>query len=140
MSDAICKQYQTKQDVKAEDIFMVRDGTYLIGTCAIVGESDLPLVYQSHIYKIRVLDRSVFDPYLLLASLSCSFVQRQIKSYSVSQDIIDSLGSKIHELMLPFPKSPDKCADISKRVKAALQARAESKALAQTAMREVLED
>jgi type I restriction enzyme M protein len=140
VSSEIHEKYGRKQDVRAEDIFMVRDGTYLIGTCAIVESSDLPLLYQSHIYKIRVADSKHFDPYLLLASLSCPFVQKQIKSYCVSQDIIDSLGTKINDIVLPFPKSAKKCADISRRVKEALQARAKSKELAREAMLEVVED
>lgn len=139
ISPEIHERFALKQDVRAEDIFMVRDGTYLIGTCAIVEESDLPLLYQSHIYKIRVVDKKHFDPYLMLASLSCPFVQRQIKSYCVSQDIIDSLGTKINDIILPLPKSKKKCEDISRRVKLALQARAKSKELAREAMLEVIE-
>jgi type I restriction enzyme M protein len=140
VSTDVYEKYARKQDIRAEDIFMVRDGTYLIGTCAIVEASDLPLLYQSHIYKIRVSDSKNIDPYLLLASLSCTFVQKQIKSYCVSQDIIDSLGTKINDIVLPFPKSEKKCADISRRVKEALQARAKSKELAREAMLEILED
>jgi type I restriction enzyme M protein len=140
ISEEIYDIYKDKQDVQERDIFMVRDGTYLIGTCAIVQKSDLPLVYQSHIYKIRVLKADVVNPYLLLASLSCAFVQRQIKSFCVSQDIIDSLGDKLHELMLPFPKDHKKCSSIAKRVQEALRARAKSKELAKKAMQEVVAD
>ena len=33
---------------------MVKDGSYLIGTCAMITKHDTKIVYQSHLYKIRV--------------------------------------------------------------------------------------
>ena len=52
---------------------MVRDGTYIIGTTAIITENDLPLTYQSHLFKIRVNNEKELSPFLLLAILSCSY-------------------------------------------------------------------
>ena len=43
-----------KQDVQAGDILMVKDGSYLIGTCAMITKYDTKMLYQSHLYKIRV--------------------------------------------------------------------------------------
>lgn len=50
-----------KIDVAVGDILMVRDGTYLIGTCAMVTEFDLPMLYQSHILKLRLLHAEALD-------------------------------------------------------------------------------
>ncbi|WP_207625747.1 hypothetical protein, partial [Niastella populi] len=102
ISEDIFKQLQNKQDVRENDILMVKDGTYLIGTCAIVSKYDTKIVYQSHLYKIRILKPERISPYLLLAILSSEPVQRQIKSKRFTQDIIDSLGSRINELLLPI--------------------------------------
>src|SRR5205814_7300562 len=44
VSRQIFENYRKKQDVQAGDILMVRDGTYLIGTCAIITEHDKEVV------------------------------------------------------------------------------------------------
>ena len=96
---------------------MVRDGSYLIGNCAIITRLDEKIVYQSHIYKIRVLKNPLFDNYLLLALLASPFVQAQIKSQSFTQDIIDSLGKRIEDIIIPVPKSEELKKKISEKVK-----------------------
>ena len=107
LSRNIYERYKTKQDVKTNDILMVRDGTYLVGTCAIITEDDEEIVFQSHIYKIRVEKPEELDPLLLLALLSCPLVKGQIFAKRFTQDIIDTLGERIHELLLPIPKSQE---------------------------------
>ncbi len=107
LSKEIYERYKTRQDVKANDILMVRDGTYLVGTCAIITEDDKEIVFQSHIYKIRVEKPEELDPLLLLALLSCPLVKSQIFAKRFTQDIIDTLGERIHELLLPIPKSEE---------------------------------
>jgi len=104
LSEEIYEQYKDKQDVQANDILMVRDGTYLVGTCAIVTPLDTKIVFQSHLYKIRSLDYDTIHPYLLLAVLSSPIVREQIYAKRFTQDIIDTLGGRIHELILPIPK------------------------------------
>lgn len=138
VSEGICARYQRKQDVQPNDILMVKDGTYLIGTCAIISEYDIPMLYQSHIYKIRVNDTSKLNPFLLLAALSSDFVQRQIKSFCVSQDIIDSLGDKILQLQIPIPKSRSARQRISGLVEKVIKDRAEARELARKACEEIV--
>lgn len=138
VSQEICARYQNKQDVQPNDILMVKDGTYLIGTCAIVTEYDIPMLYQSHIYKIRVNDNSKVNPFLLLAALSSDFVQRQIKSFCVSQDIIDSLGDKILHLKIPIPRSKAACRRISKLVEKVIRDRTEAREIARKACKEIV--
>lgn len=107
VSREVFERFRKKQDVRPGDILMVRDGTYLIGTCAIVTEHDKELLYQSHIYKIRVLANDLgLTPHLLLAVLSSEVVQEQIRAKRFTQDIIDSLGDRIAELVLPIWKDP----------------------------------
>ena len=107
LSEELYQNYKVKQDVQAHDILMVRDGTYLVGTCAMISENDTKIVYQSHLYKIRSTDHKKLDPYLLLALLSSPIVKQQIRSKQFTQDIIDTLGKRIYELVLPFPKDVD---------------------------------
>jgi type I restriction enzyme M protein len=138
VSEEIYNSLNSKQDVQAEDIFMVRDGTYLIGTCALVTEQDKKILYQSHIYKIRVNKNDVdINPYLLLALLSSSTVQKQIRSKQFTQDIIDSLGERINELVIPVPKKKKDRERITELVRSAIERRMEAKELSLEAKRAV---
>jgi len=104
LSEAVYDEFKTKQDVQENDILMVRDGTYLVGTCGLVTKYDVKIVYQSHIYKIRSNRHDVLHPFLLLAVLTSPIVKAQISSKRFTQDIIDTLGARIKELVLPIPK------------------------------------
>ncbi len=138
VSEETYDQLAKKQDVKENDLLMVKDGTYLIGTCAIVTNYDTKIVYQSHLYKIRVLDPDRISPFLLLAILSSEPVQKQIKSKRFTQDIIDSLGSRIYELMLPIPKDKKLRSKIENTVKKAIYDRVEARELSRLACSEVV--
>lgn len=128
-----------KQDVRPNDLLMVKDGTYLIGTCAIITEYDREILFQSHIYKIRVKDNSHgLNSYLLLAILSSSVVQRQIRAKQFTQDIIDSLGDRIRDLLLPVPKSPLKREQVTETVRRVIRDRIEARELARQARMDVL--
>ena len=79
------------------------------------------------------------NPYLLIAVLSSNAVQSQIKSKRVTHDIIDSLGARIYELMLPIPKRDALRDDITTTVKKVVQDRIEARELARRA-REMVVD
>lgn len=134
VSREIYSRLSLKQDVRVGDVLMVRDGTYLIGTCAIVTEADAEMLYQSHLFKIRVNENNLgLNPYLLLALLSSPAVQKQIRSKQFTMDIIDSLGDRIHELILPIPAQKQTVEDITKMVDRAVSHRIEARKLAQAA-------
>lgn len=133
VSEEIYQSYATRQDVKEGDILMVRDGTYLIGTCGFITKYDTRILYQSHIYKLRITDSSHISPYLMLAALSSVPVQQQIKAKRFTQDIIDSLGDRIHELILPIPKDVSLQAQITEIVRKSINERIEARELARKA-------
>lgn len=133
LSADIYEKHRLKQDVQTGDILMVRDGTYLVGTCAIVSDADTQIVYQSHIYKIRTNNKDAIDPNLLLAILSSPIVREQIYAKRFTQDIIDTLGGRIHELLLPIPKDKQKRESIAKAVRDALEHKQKARALARDA-------
>lgn len=134
VSSDIYDELKDKQDVQAEDILMVKDGTYLVGTCAMISDTDTKIIYQSHLYKIRILDKEKMNPYLLLALLSSPIVKEQIRAKQFTQDIIDTLGHRIRELMLPIPKSKQTTDTIIADVKSIFKKRNEAKKI----MRETL--
>ena len=133
VSEEVFEALAAKQDVRVGDILMVRDGTYLIGTCAFVTEYDTRIVFQSHMYKLRVLKPAVLSPYLLLAALSSEPVLRQIQAKRFTQDIIDSLGDRITELVLPFPKNQAVRRRIDDMVEKSIMERVASRELARKA-------
>ena len=120
LSEDIYNDLYKKQDVKENDILMVRDGTYLVGTCGIVTKYDVKIVYQSHIFKIRANNPDLIHPYLLLAVLTSPIVKEQIAAKRFTQDIIDTLGGRIRELILPVPKDPETIKQIIEDVSAVL--------------------
>jgi len=138
VSEEIYSQYKIKQDVQENDLLMVKDGTYLIGTCAIITKYDKKIVYQSHLYKIRVLDKVKLSPFLLLAILSSDPVQQQIKSKRFTQDIIDSLGNRINEIVLPIPKDKKLHKEITTMVEKTIKERVEARELARKATEAVI--
>jgi type I restriction enzyme M protein len=104
VSEEIYEQYRRRQDVRAGDILMVRDGTYLVGTNCMLTEADTRILFQSHLYKLRMLKPDVLSPYLLLAALNSPIVRRQVWAKRFTQDIIDTLGGRVMEVVLPLPK------------------------------------
>ena len=123
VSKGIYENLRTQVDVKPGDILMVRDGTYLIGTTAIVTESDVPMLFQSHIFRIRVLRHSELDPWVLLACLNSPIVKRQIRAKQFTQDIIDTLGKRVFEVILPIPKDARLRGRIARETKEVIETR-----------------
>jgi type I restriction enzyme M protein len=124
VSQEIYDQYAQRQDVRPLDILMVRDGTYLIGTSAMVTRFDTKMLFQSHLYKIRVRRPELLEPHLLLAVLNTAIVKRQIRSKQFTQDIIDTLGSRVAELRLPIPRDEAMRTAIIERTRTLVESRA----------------
>ena len=112
------------QDVQAGDVFVVRDGTYLVGTSCILTEKDTKILYCGGLYKLRVENREEMDPYLLLALLNAPIVRRQMRSKQFTRDIIDTLGKRLFEVLLPVPKDVDLATRIAKETRTVIETRA----------------
>lgn len=137
VADELYEALAPKQDVRAGDILMVRDGTYLIGTCAFVTEYDERILYQSHILKLRVLKPDILSPYLLLAVLSSAPVKKQIAAKRFTMDIIDSIGSRVNEVVLPIPKDDEMRRQVTEKVARVIRDRVEARELARQACLDV---
>lgn len=124
VSEELYESLKKKLDVQPHDILMVRDGTYLIGTCAITTESDTRILFQSHIYKIRVHHPNRVNPWLLFAALNSPVVKKQIRAKQFTQDIIDTLGNRIMEILVPLPKDLTKCKEIAENTQQIVEVRA----------------
>ncbi len=124
VSKEVLEIYAEEQDVRAGDILFVHEGTYLIGTAAMVTHFDGPMLYQHHLAKFRVPDDGRFSPYYFLAALSAPIVQRQIRSKQFSADIIDSVVGRMEEVVIPIPKSAKLEKAVSTEVRKAVEGRA----------------
>ncbi len=123
ISEAIYEQYAEKQDVQPGDLLFVRDGTYLIGASCLVTAADCKILYQSHILKFRVAPNAPISGPLLLALVSSPVVRRQIRAKQFTADIIDTIGNRYHELVLPLPRNSEIGSKIEREVLAVVQGR-----------------
>ncbi len=111
------------QDVKIGDILIVRDGTYLIGNNCIITEENSEMLYCAGIIKIRVIKMDLIDKWLLLGLLNSYIVKRQLRTKQFTRDVIDTLGNRINEIVLPIPKSTDVREEISKQIESIVTSR-----------------
>ena len=105
VSEEIYKQYAASQDVVEGDILLVRDGTYLVGTSCIITKNDSKILYCGGLYKIRVIDNSIISPWLLIGLLNSYIVKRQIRTKQFTRDVIDTIGKRLTEVVIPIPRS-----------------------------------
>lgn len=113
VSAVVYERVKTRQDLKSGDILMVAHGTYLVGSVALLTDSDLPIVLQDHVFRLRVSpssktqDGGAISSELVLAALSTSFVRRQVRARQFSADIIDKIGERHLELLVPIPRNAE---------------------------------
>ena len=102
---------------------MVKDGTYLIGATAMVMDTDLPMLFQSHLYRIRVHKTEVISPWLLFALLNTAIVRLQVRARRFTQDIIDTIGRRVLELAIPVPRAEGQAQRLGDEFKRIIEGR-----------------
>lgn len=117
VSEDIYNQYKDSQDIQENDILFVNDGTFLIGRSAMVTKLDLKIIIQSHLKKIRVLDKKFIDPFYLFYLLNSKIVRKQIDSKTFVQATISTIGNRLREIVLPISKDENEIKEIVKEVK-----------------------
>ena len=127
VSEGVFQEYSGRQDVAAGDVLLVRDGTYLVGASAIVTKHDPELIYCGGLYRLRVLDESVLDCWALLAILNSYVVKKQLRSKQFTRDVIDTIGRRLMEVVLPIPKSRRMRQQISEQVAQVVLSRGEAR-------------
>lgn len=119
ISNELYEALRNRANLRPDDILLVRDGTYLVGTSAIVSGADARAIYAGGLYRIRVTKPELIDPYLLLSLLNMPAVKQQIRARQFTRDIIDTLGLRLYEVVIPVPKQKrvqDFIADTARRV------------------------
>lgn len=123
VSRDIYETWTSRQPVKPGEILLVRDGTYLVGTSVMLSPGDLPLLYCGGIFKLTCLKEEELDPALLFALLNLPFVKRQIRNKQFTRDVIDTLGNRVYELILPIPHDQTVRDKIASRMRSLLETR-----------------
>lgn len=140
VSEEIYSEYKDQLRVMEDDVFVVRDGTYLVGTSCILTDHDTKLLYCGGIYKLRVMKQEVLDPYLLIVLLNCPIVKRQMRSKQFTRDVIDTLGKRLFEIVLPIPKNLSLRKKIAEMARRAVQTRVDLRNRAKQIAMSVAED
>ena len=104
VNQEIYGEYDGKGSLKADDVVVVRDGTYLVGSSALVLEEDLPALFCGGILRLRV-ERNKLSPYALMGILNLPAVRRQMRCKQFTRDVIDTLGPRLLEVRVPPPSS-----------------------------------
>ena len=123
--EEIYNKYKRKQDIRPGDILLVNDGTFLIGRSAMVTELDTKIVIQSHIRKIRVLEPTKIDPYLLFYLLNTKIVKKQVDAKTFIQATISTLGNRLNEIILPIPKDKKVKESLANKMREIIMSRME---------------
>ena len=105
VSEEIFARYRESASVEANNVLLVRDGTYLVGSTGFVTEEDCPALFCGGMYRLRMLNCSKKAPFALLAFLNLSIVRRQIRARQFTRDVIDILGHRVMEVRVPSPLS-----------------------------------
>lgn len=126
ISEEIFRQYEAAASLRSEDILVVRDGTYLVGSSVMLAPDDPPAIYCGGLYRLRVLDSDRIDPYALLAYLSMPLSRRQMRARQFCRDVIDTLGERLMEVAIPLP-DPTSCEAIATSSRAIVMEKADIK-------------
>ncbi|UYK81346.1 hypothetical protein NG829_03260 [Xanthomonas sacchari] len=116
VSEEVYESVRATQDVRVNDILFVAHGTYLVGNVAIVTEAETKLVLQDHVFRLRIDPTSGLSPLVLLAALSTAFVRRQVRARQFSADIIDKIGERHLDIVVPIPAEKAQCAAVARVV------------------------
>ena len=105
VSREIYERYEGKASLEANDVLLVRDGTYLVGSTAIVTQRDTPALFCGGMYRLRLPDSPEYAAFALLAFLSLPVVRRQMRARQFTRDVIDTLGHRLLDVRIPSPFS-----------------------------------
>lgn len=118
---------QNRQDIRPYDILLVRDGTYLVGSTAMIAEDQIKMLYCGGLYRIRATDESVISPEELLIALNSNYVRAQMRARQFTRDIIDTIGRRLMEVRIPLLREGEERATIRAKARAAIDSRARAR-------------
>ena len=103
VSKEVFRAHEAKAALEKNDLLLVRDGTYLVGSSAIVSDGDVPSLFCGGMFRLRVHDLELVAPHALLVLLNLPIVRRQMRVRQFTRDVIDTLGHRLLQVRLPSP-------------------------------------
>ena len=105
-----------------------------------ITEADTKMLYCGGLIKIRVLNTDVIDQYCLLGLLNSYIVKRQIRTKQFTRDVIDTIGQRFKEVVIPIPRDSEIKDSISRMVKAIVHNRIEAREAITTLSKKLTND
>tara|TARA_Y100000310_G_scaffold90394_2_gene87661 strand:+ start:81 stop:2642 length:2562 start_codon:yes stop_codon:yes gene_type:complete len=111
-------------DLKEKDIVFVKEGSYRIGSVAMVSRFDTGILLNHHSIVFRVLDEKNkygIDAFYLLYLFSHELTQKQLFNKVMIDTTLPNIGNRWKELYLPIAKNRDEVDKIRLKIKSAFE-------------------
>ena len=109
-----------KFDLKPKDVVFVKEGSYRIGSVALVSPYDIEVLLNHHSLVFRVIKEDNeygIDPFYLLYLFSHNLTQRQLYNKIMIDTTLPNIGDRWKELYLPVSKNNSIAKKIKEKVK-----------------------
>jgi type I restriction enzyme M protein len=116
-------------DLQANDIVFVKEGSYRIGSVAMVSKFDTGVLLNHHSLVFRVVNENNeygIDAFYLLYLFSHELTQKQLFNKVMIDTTLPNIGDRWQELKLPICKDEKEREAIKKKIKDAFEKRWEA--------------
>lgn len=106
-------------DLKPKDIVFVKEGSYRIGSVAMVSPFDTGILLNHHSIVFRVIDdknKYGINPFYLLYLFSHELTQKQLYNKIMIDTTLPNIGNRWEELLLPIAKNPKEREKITRKI------------------------
>jgi len=106
-------------DLKPQDIVFVKEGSYRIGSVAMVSPFDTGILLNHHSIVFRVIDEKNkygINPFYLLYLFSHQLTQKQLYNKVMIDTTLPNIGNRWEELLLPIAKNPKEREKITQKI------------------------
>lgn len=113
-------------DLKPKDIVFVKEGSYRIGSVALVSKFDTGILLNHHSIVFRVVKEDNeygIDAFYLLYLFSHELTQKQLFNKVMIDTTLPNIGDRWQELKLPILKDEKLKEEIKNKIKAAFEKR-----------------
>lgn len=125
-SVSVYEAIKEKQDVQPWDLLLNKDGDHLVGEMAPVLPGREKIIYQSHIYKFRILENKYgIDTINFMDILNEDYVRKQFRAIIFKQGTIPTIGQRFRKIKIYIDKDAKKNKEKSDKIKKKLLERDE---------------
>jgi type I restriction enzyme M protein len=111
-------------DLKPKDIIFVKEGSYRIGSVALVSEYDTEILLNHHSLVFRVINEDNeygINPFYLLYLFSHELTQKQLFNKVMIDTTLPDIGDRWKELLLPVSKDKKERIKITEKIREAFE-------------------